>query len=84
MATTSLASAASSFVLTSNLSTATATTNRSSRFSFFTFIKSDRKLVVRVEEASMSPPALTTKGGSMKLPRSHLHRHRSTRREVPR
>ncbi|THU74345.1 hypothetical protein C4D60_Mb04t32370 [Musa balbisiana] len=53
MAASSLASAASSFVLTSNIST----TTTSSRISLLTFSKPSRKLVVRAGEASAPPPA---------------------------
>ncbi|KAJ0966563.1 hypothetical protein J5N97_023480 [Dioscorea zingiberensis] len=57
MATSSLASAASSFMLTSNI-----TSNTSTRTSFIPFNKPNsnfRRLVVRAEEGS-APPAATT------------------------
>ncbi|XP_008777022.1 photosystem I reaction center subunit IV, chloroplastic-like [Phoenix dactylifera] len=53
MATSSMASAASSFVFTSNLST---TTNTSSRSNSITFYKPSRRFAIRAEEASAPPP----------------------------
>ncbi|RZR81614.1 hypothetical protein BHM03_00007881 [Ensete ventricosum] len=61
MATSGLASAASSFVLASSLPTAT--TNTPSRVSFVTFSRPSRKLVVRAEEAAAPPPAPPAEAG---------------------
>ncbi|WOK98758.1 photosystem I reaction center subunit IV A [Canna indica] len=62
MATSSLASAASSFVLTSSLPT----TNPSSRVGFVTFTTKSpsRRLVVRAEEETAPPPAPAAEGGA--------------------
>ncbi|KAJ8513687.1 hypothetical protein OPV22_004121 [Ensete ventricosum] len=62
MATSGLASAASSFVLASSLPTAT--TNTPSRVSFVTFSRPSRKLVVRAEEAAAPPPAPPAEAGA--------------------
>lgn len=68
MATSNMASAASSFVLTSNIPTNTTTSSRAS----ISYPKSNshpRRLVVRAEEAAAPPPAPASKGSAAPPPK---------------
>ncbi|CAL9156992.1 unnamed protein product [Musa hybrid cultivar] len=65
MATSGLASAASSFLLASSLPTAAI--NTPSRVSFVTFSRPSRKLVVRAEEAAAPPPPPPAEAGAKEV-----------------